>query len=257
MIILLSPAKRLNFRPEPVPLKPTEGTLNAYAASIMDEMQYWSLDQTRRKLNLSEQLGEIAYNRNKQWALPGSSKLAKPAIYAYYGDVFQAMDPRSFDRGALNFAVRHLRILSALYGILLPSDLVKPYRLQMSTPISVHGATDLYHFWSQKLTDKIECALRNDKTGILINLASEEYFQVIDTAKLRNPIIKPVFKQFHEGRHKVLSLYTKRARGYMTRFIIENRIVDPEHLKAFDMDGYQYAEDLSTTDRWIFLKSVH
>ncbi len=256
MIILLSPAKRVNFAPLNFSVPTTVCDFELCAASIMDRLETWTLEQTRTNLNLSEQLGAIAYSRNRRWRLPETTQLAKQAVFAYDGDVYRAMNPIEFNKQAMKFASSHLRILSALYGILRPFDLIKPYRLQMSTPLSVGENADLYDFWYKKIHGNLKAQLGAFKNPVIINLASEEYYKVIDERKLAARIVKPIFTQYHHGGYKVLSIYTKKARGLMSRFIIENNIRNPDHLKAFDMGGYTFKKRMSSADRPVFTKMI-
>jgi cytoplasmic iron level regulating protein YaaA (DUF328/UPF0246 family) len=175
---------------------------------------------------------------------------------AFNGDVYAGLDARSLQPAAIDAAQRRLRILSGLYGLLRPLDLIHPYRLEMGTRLATPGGKDLYAFWGETITAALNAELAATQSTALINLASEEYFKSVKPRLLAAPVITPVFEDWKNGKYKIISFYAKRARGMMARFAIENGITDPEELKAFDVDGYAFVADGSTERSWLFRRKV-
>jgi len=173
---------------------------------------------------------------------------------AFKGDVYTGLDAESLTEEDLNFAQDHLRILSGLYGILKPLDLMQPYRLEMGTKFNNQRGKNLYTFWGDIICDQLNSELSQDKTAVLINLASNEYYKAVKEKNLNARIITPAFKDWKNGQYKMISFYAKKARGLMTRYIIQNRIEDPEQLKGFDLEGYRFAESMSEGDNWTFIR---
>ncbi len=205
-------------------------------------------------MDLSPELTALNFERYHSWNLPFSQKNAKQAILAFQGDVYRKLKAQTLNEKELDFAQEHLRILSGLYGILRPLDLIQPYRLEMGTKLSVSGNKNLYEFWGRKLAENLLKEMEKQNTKVLINLASNEYFKAIKPKNINIPIITPVFKDFKNGQYKVLFLYAKYARGLMTRFIIKNKIDKPEKLKLFDSEGYAFDSNLSTEKEWVFTR---
>jgi cytoplasmic iron level regulating protein YaaA (DUF328/UPF0246 family) len=252
--IIISPAKRLNTNSTSVIDKTSVPEYMTDAETIMKVVKEWDPVKTRAKFGLSENFSKLAYERNQNWRFTRPSSLAHHALFMYNGDVYRGMRTDTFTENELHSIQRKSRILSAVYGILKPMDGVYPYRLQMSTPTFNAVKSDLYEFWNEKITDLLNDWITRNKYSYIINLASEEYFQAINISALKSRIIKPVFRQFHQGKLGSYSLFLKKARGMMVRFIVSNNITNPEHLKYFDVDGYLYTEQLSTKDKWVFVK---
>jgi hypothetical protein len=193
--------------------------------------------------------------RYRDWSSKFTTANSKPAIYAFDGDVYDGFDVKSLNAKALNFAQDHVRILSGLYGALRPLDLMQAYRLEMGTSFKNARGKDLYAFWGSRVTDSLKKALTKDKKPVLLNLASEEYFKVLQPKELGCPVIAPVFQDAKDGKYKIISFYAKRARGLMARYVVENRMSDPADLKGFNLDGYRYYAADSKVDKPVFRRA--
>ena len=203
-------------------------------------------------MSISPSLGELNYNRNNNWKLPFTSSNSRQAIYAFNGDVYKGIDAYSIPKNKIDFLQDTVRIISGLYGLLKPLDLIQPYRLEMGTKMPVGSNKNLYEFWRRKLTDSINEELKKDE--IFLNLASNEYIKAIDTKVLNTPMITANFKQFKDGNYKTVAIFSKRARGLMTRYIIDNKIGSIEGIKGFSSDGYLFSETLSSEKELIFTR---
>ena len=202
---------------------------------------------------ISKKLANLNVDRNLLWETPFSPENAKQAILAFNGDVYDGINATAFSEEELKIAQEKIRILSGLYGILKPLDLMQAYRLEMGTKLSFGKYENLYKFWQQKITKTLNNELK-EKGGVLINLASQEYFKAIDTSKLNAEIITPEFKDNKDGNYKMISFFAKKARGLMCRFIVQNNISNPEELKAFDLNGYYFNNQLSKGNNWVFTR---
>ncbi len=253
MIALLSPAKTLDFDVRNLEQATLPVFLNQ-ASAIAEEMRTLGLSQLEQLLNLSYKLASQAAHSYAQWRTEEHVSQGKPAILVYRGNVYQGLQADDLSAQELDFAQRHLRVLSGLYGVLRPFDLILPYRLEMATKLGVAENKDLYQFWTGSITAHLQQLLAGERSGILINLASDEYAKAIGFRNLKTRVIQPVFQEYSQGKYKVISMYAKRARGLMTRFIIKNAITVAEDLKLFDSEGYHYMEPLSDVNRWIFTR---
>ncbi len=202
-------------------------------------------------MKISDKLAELNAQRFDQWTLPFTQENAKQAILAFKGEVYLGLEAEDLNSRDLNFAQKHLRILSGLYGVLKPLDLIQPYRLEMGAKLKNRAGNDLYQFWGDHLATAIETELAAHRSRVLVNLASLEYFKSL-RANLSVEVINPVFKDYSNGRYRVLSFFAKKARGFMANYIIRNRINKAEDLKAFDTDGYKYNKTLSNENQWVF-----
>lgn len=202
-------------------------------------------------MDVSEKLAELNRQRFRDWSTPFTLDNAKQAALAFTGDVYEGLDANSLKKRDLNFAQKHLRILSGLYGLLKPMDLIQPYRLEMGRPLATRGAKNLYEFWKPTITE----ALNETPGDLLVNLASNEYFNAIDKKALNKTIVSPVFKDEKNGKFKIISFFAKKARGSMARYIIENRITDAEGLQTFAEDGYAFEPELSTPSKPVFTRA--
>jgi cytoplasmic iron level regulating protein YaaA (DUF328/UPF0246 family) len=202
-------------------------------------------------MKISDKLAELNAQRFSEWTLPFTQDNAKQAILAFKGDVYLGLEAEDLNSRDLNFAQKHLRILSGLYGVLKPLDLIQPYRLEMGAKLKNRAGNDLYQFWGDNLATAIETELAAHRSRQLVNLASLEYFKSL-RANLSVEVINPVFKDYNNGRYRVLSFFAKKARGFMANYIIRNRINKAEDLKAFDTDGYKYNKTLSNENQWVF-----
>ena len=252
MKILLSPAKSLDFKSELPTSNISEGCfLNEahYLNSILKEKSPKDLSEL---MNISPSLGELNYQRNHSWSLPFSSKNARQSIYAFSGDVYRGLDSYTIDNGKIDFMQNSVRIISGLYGLLKPLDLIQPYRLEMGTKMHVDKNKNLYEYWRQKITSQLNKELADDEP--VLNLASNEYFKVIDRKVIKTDIYTANFKQFKNGEYKTIAIFSKKARGMMTRFIIDNNITDINDLRSFNYDGYLFHESLSLKKEFIFTR---
>jgi len=206
-------------------------------------------------MNISNDLATLNHQRYIDWDENFSLENTKPAIQAFKGDVYLGLQVETFTLQDLDFAQEHLRILSGLHGILRPLDLIKPYRLEMGTKLPVNGKKNLYNFWGKEVTERINEELEKTKASCLLNLASDEYFGVIDVEKLAKPVLKISFKEYKNGQYKVLSFFAKKARGLMAAYIVKNRITEPEYLKEFSEEEYIFNTELSNTKEWVFTRN--
>jgi len=254
MLIVISPAKSLDFDTKP---KTKEYTLPEFLDSsekLVEELKQMSPDHLSKLMGISKDLAELNFQRFQTWHLPFTTENAKQAVLTFSGEVFRGLDANSLPAKQLKQAQKKLRILSGLYGVLKPLDLIQPYRLEMGTKLKSGEANNLYEFWNPQLSEKVREAVEESGSGVLINLASKEYFKSIDTKILRKEIITPEFRDMKNGHYKIISVYAKKARGMMTRFIIENDIKKVTDLQAFDMDGYNYNPGMSKTNRPVFTR---
>jgi cytoplasmic iron level regulating protein YaaA (DUF328/UPF0246 family) len=252
MIVVLSPAKSLDFE-SPSPLvEATQPDFLEHSQRLIDQLREFSPLEIAQLMSISDPLAALNAGRFAQWTRPFTAENAKPAILAFNGDVYEGLDAASLNKADLKFAQQHLRILSGLYGLLRPLDLMQAYRLEMGTRLANPGGKDLYAFWGERLTDALNAALLEVKAKTLVNLASEEYFKAVKGKKLCVPVIQPVFEDWSNGKYKVVSFYAKRARGLMARYAVVERIKQPEALKDFSGEGYQFDASASEPLRWVF-----
>lgn len=256
MLTVISPAKTLDFDTPAHTDKCTEPRFLEQSQQLIAQLKKLSSQEIAGLMKISDKLAGLNMARFQQWETPFTVKNAKQAVLAFKGDVYTGLDAETLDQQGLDFAQQHLRILSGLYGVLRPLDLMQPYRLEMGTPFQNEAGKDLYSFWGDTLRESLqsEAALQD---GILINLASNEYFKAINAKKLDATIITPVFKDWKNGQYKMISFYAKKARGLMSRYIIEQQIDSPEQLKQFDSEGYRYSEEMSQKTDWVFIRDHH
>jgi cytoplasmic iron level regulating protein YaaA (DUF328/UPF0246 family) len=205
-------------------------------------------------MDISPKLAELNYQRFQAWSLPFTPENSWQAVLMFNGDVYQGLKAETFSTTEFETAQANLRILSGVYGLLRPLDLIQPYRLEMGTNIAIARKKNLYEFWKPKITSKLNAELAETGQKELINLASNEYFSALDTKKLKARIITPTFKEHKDGQYQMVSFFAKKARGLMSRFIIQNQITDPEEIKAFDLEGYFFNNQLSKGDNWVFTR---
>jgi cytoplasmic iron level regulating protein YaaA (DUF328/UPF0246 family) len=253
--MLISPAKTLDYDAAPVTQFYTQPRYLEDSAELIKQLQQLSAQDIASLMSLSDKLAGLNMARFQSWAPPFDMENAKQAVLAFRGDVYTGLDADTMTEADFEFAQQHLRILSGLYGVLRPLDLMQAYRLEMGTKFSNSRGKDLYAFWGAKLRESIEAepALED---GVLINLASNEYFKATQAKKLSARVITPQFKDWKNGQYKMISFYAKKARGLMARFIIDNRIDKVDELKSFDREGYQYSAELSDGDNWVFTREA-
>jgi cytoplasmic iron level regulating protein YaaA (DUF328/UPF0246 family) len=254
MLIVISPAKKLDYD---TPVKTKKFTTPDFlddSAELISILRKYSAMDLAELMHLSMNLAELNFERYYQWKQDYSKEEAKQCLLAFKGDVYAGMDAESFSAKDLDFAQSHLRILSGLYGLLRPLDLMMPYRLEMGTRLENARGKNLYEFWGDTITSAINKQLKAQKDDILINLASNEYFKSVKPKQIKGRIITPQFKENKNGTYKMIGIYAKKARGLMSRFILLNRLKNPEDIKGFDYEGYQINEDLSKGDQWVFTR---
>jgi cytoplasmic iron level regulating protein YaaA (DUF328/UPF0246 family) len=255
MLIVLSPAKSLDYK-TPVKVKaPTLPEFVSESAKLIADLKKLAPQDIAKLMGLSDQLAVLNVGRYRDWSKKFTESNSKPAIYAFDGDVYDGFDVKSLNAKAVDFAQDHIRILSGLYGALRPLDLMQAYRLEMGTAFKNARGKDLYAFWGARVTDSLKKILEKDKKPVLLNLASEEYFKVLQAKDLGCPVIAPVFQDAKDGKYKIISFYAKRARGLMARYVVENRISDPADLKGFNLDGYRYCAAESTAVKPVFRRA--
>lgn len=254
MIIVVSPAKTLDFETPTVTKKHTQPDFLEDSQLLITQLRDLSPNEVGSMMKISDQLAGLNVARFQQWQLPFTPNNAKQAVLAFKGDVYTGLEAEHFNSQDFSFAQKHLRILSGLYGLLRPLDLIQPYRLEMGTRFGNSRGKDLYAFWDDRITAALNTALKKERSKVLINLASNEYFKSVKTKSLDAEVITPIFKDYKNGQFKIISFFAKKARGRMSAFIIKNRIEDAEALKEFDWDGYQFEEKLSKGNDWVFTR---
>ncbi len=253
MLILLSPAKRLDFSEPPVAVESTLPLLTEDTASLAKTAKRQTKADLRRLMGISDDLARL--NRERFQAFDPEATDGTPAAFAFAGDVYQGLDARTLDADALNFAQNRVRILSGLYGVLRPLDRIQPYRLEMGTRLKTRRGSSLYDFWGDRLSKQLNADAEGHADPTLVNLASQEYFGAVDAKALKIPVVTCHFREAKDGESRIISFFAKKARGSMARFAIERRIDRATDLKAFDRDGYAYDSASSTETEWIFIRS--
>ncbi|MDX1816443.1 MAG: peroxide stress protein YaaA [Marinobacter sp.] len=253
MLMVISPAKTLDYESPLATNAYTQPEFLDDACELVDQLKTLEPHQISNLMSISDKLGQLNADRFRTWHTPFTPDNARQAILAFKGDVYTGLAAESFSEDDFQFAQEHLRMLSGLYGVLKPLDLMQPYRLEMGTRFENHRGKDLYAFWGSRITEEINRLLTNDD-GVLVNLASNEYFKSIRKKELEGRLITPQFKDWKNGQYKMISFYAKKARGLMCRYAIQNRITQADDLKGFDLDGYYFSEDQSKGDNWVFLR---
>jgi cytoplasmic iron level regulating protein YaaA (DUF328/UPF0246 family) len=254
MLMVISPAKKLDVETRSTVKKSTQPLLLPEAQQLIDELKTLAPQDVSSLMHISDKLGVLNYDRYQEWQLPFTSDNAKQAIFVFKGDVYVGLDAESFSQGELEFAQKHLSILSGLYGVLRPLDLMQAYRLEMGTRFENAGGKNLYAFWGDKITRELNKQLKKNKSQTLVNLASTEYFKSVDVSSLDAAVITPIFKDQKKGVYKIISFYAKKARGLMAAYAIKNNITNAKDLKRFAIDGYRYQADQSSDSEWVFTR---
>ncbi len=255
MIVLLSPAKTLDFESD-------LSTKEFSHSSFMDESQHLNKvlkglkpQDLRKLMGISEKLADLNHERNLSWKIPFTNKNARPAALAFKGDVYLGLESETLNKRDWTFAQKHIRILSGLYGILKPLDLIQAYRLEMGTRLKVSkDISNLYQFWDDKITKSINQELSTVKKPVVVNLASNEYYKVVQAKNLQANIITPAFKDWKNGQYKMISFFAKKARGMMARYIIDKRVKTAKDLLGFDYQGYEYNHEMSEENKPVFTR---
>jgi UPF0246 protein NGK_0633 len=252
MFFVLSPAKNLNEK-DPAPVKEfTQPDLLAEAEILMCQLRELAPQQIAELMHVSDKIALLNAERNAEWHTPFTPDNAKQAVFMFNGDVYEGIAADTLKPEQIQYLQQHVRLLSGLYGILRPLDLMQPYRLEMGTALANPRGKNLYEFWGDIITERLNNTLQCAEDNIVINLASQEYFKAVHPQKLNARIITPVFQDEKDGKYKIISFYAKRARGLMVRYAAQNAIENAEQLKNFDLDGYQYNAAASNENEWIF-----
>jgi uncharacterized protein len=245
MLIVVSPAKNLDFESPLATEKHTQPVLLSESKTLMKECVKMTPADISSLMGVSDKIAGLNAARFGDWTTPFTPDNSRQAVLAFNGDVYTGLDAASFSENDFDFAQNHMRILSGLYGVLKPLDLMQAYRLEMGIKLSNERGTNLYQFWGDIITDEINKSLADQGDDILINLASNEYFKSVKKKQLNANVITPAFKDWKNGQYKMISFFAKKARGLMARYIIQNQITDVEQLKSFDLAGYTFNADLS------------
>lgn len=252
MLILISPAKTLDYQSPLATERFTQPALLEHSQQLIKIARTLSAPQIKKLMGISDKLADLNATRFHDWQPDFTPENARQALLAFKGDVYTGLQAETFSDADFDFAQKHLRMLSGLYGVLRPLDLMQPYRLEMGIRFENERGKDLYQFWGDIITDTLNEALAQQGDEIVVNLASDEYFRAVKPKKLNARIIKPVFLDEKNGTFKVISFYAKKARGLMSRYIIEQRLTKPEQLTGFNREGYFFDEAASTPDELVF-----
>jgi cytoplasmic iron level regulating protein YaaA (DUF328/UPF0246 family) len=254
MLLLVSPAKDLDFQPLAEQLPVTQPDMLAQSQQLTEICKTLTPADLSSLMHISDKLAGLNAARFAQWQLPFTERNAKAALFAFNGDVYQGLDAASLTADDITFAQQHLRILSGLYGVLRPLDLMQPYRLEMGTKLANPNGKDLYAFWQNSITEQLNQQMDKLQSDVVVNLASQEYFKAVKPKLLQGRLLTPVFKDFKNGQYKIISFFAKKARGLMARYIIQQRLTAAEQLKGFDLAGYAYSAEHSTANELVFLR---
>lgn len=252
MKLVLSPAKSLDFESKLPNNSATEARFLKDSERINKLLKKKSAKSLSKLMSISDALGQLNYERNQQWQLPFTTDNARPAIYAFSGDVYRGLDAYTIPEEKFETLNNTVRIISGLYGLLKPTDLIQPYRLEMGTTFPVGKNKNLYEFWSKTITKALNDELEKDE--LFLNLASNEYFKAINTKLLKVPVVTCSFKDFKNGEYKMIMTFAKLARGYMTRYIIDANAKTLDDIKGFNYEGYNFSEPMSTETELVFIR---
>ena len=254
MISIISPAKSLDFNNKAPISNFSLPLLLSESQKIVNVLKDYSPEDLSKLMKISNDLGLLNANRYQDYKTPFNLENSKQAIFTFTGDVYKSLDAASLKTDTIEYAQTHLKILSGLYGILKPLDLIQAYRLEMGTKISINNSTSLYDFWSNHITHELNCNLKSTNSQFLLNLASNEYSKSIDMKSLNAEVITPIFKDWKRGQYKIISFFAKKARGLMSRFVLNNKIKNPNDLKEFDSEGYIFNEGFSNKNLLVFTR---
>ncbi|GGC03410.1 UPF0246 protein [Oxalicibacterium flavum] len=256
MLIVLSPAKTLDYDTPAHTDVSTRPDFVKRSAELIDILRRQSPAQIASLMKISDKLATLNVNRYAEWSTRFTVANSKQAMLAFNGDVYEGLNAATMNAAQLQYAQAHLRILSGLYGLLRPLDLMQPYRLEMGTRLANPAGKDLYAFWDDEVTQALNRQIAETGATALVNLASEEYFKVVRPALLDVPVVTPVFLDWKDGKYKVISFHAKRARGLMARYAIDKAFVRPQQLKKFDTEGYVFDESGSNESTWVFKRKI-
>lgn len=256
MLIVVSPAKTLDYE---TPVPTGEFTRPAHLKQsqlLINRLRDFSSLDLSELMHISSKIADLNVERNHQWKTPFTVKNARQAMFAFKGDVYSGLDAYSMTEKNIEFAQQHLRMLSGLYGLLRPLDLMRPYRLEMGSKLETSNAKNLYQFWDMQITDAINKQLKAIKSDTLVNLASNEYFKAVKSRSIKGRVITPAFKDYKNGEYKMIGFYAKKARGLMSRYIIDHELTSVEDIKNFDSEGYEFKPALSEGNSWVFTRRL-
>jgi len=254
MLIVISPAKTLDYESEIPALETTQPDFLKESAALIKELRELSPQQISSLMKISDKLGALNYDRFQNWKRPFTEKNARPALLAFKGDVYTGLEAGTLKKRDFDYAQKHLRMLSGLYGLLRPLDLMQPYRLEMGTKMQNSRGKNLYEFWGDRITRALNGQLHRLKSKELVNLASNEYFQSVRPGMLDAEVVTPHFKDLKNGQYKMISFFAKKARGMMSRWAIDNRVKKAAALQDFDVAGYTFNAGMSKGNDWVFTR---
>jgi len=254
VLTVISPAKTLDYETPATTRQATQPAFLSRASELVEDARRLTPGDIQSLMGVSESIANLNHERFMNWHPEFTRQNAKQALLAFKGDVYTGLAAETLDAKGLKFAQKHLRILSGLYGLLRPLDLMQPYRLEMGLRFNNRVGKNLYEFWGNDISDAVQADLKKSGSPLLINLASNEYFKSVNAKTLDAEIITPVFKDLKQGKYKMISFFAKKARGLMARFIIDHQLNDPEGLKEFDAEGYYFSKTLSTASELVFLR---
>ncbi len=255
MLIVISPAKTLDYETPATTSQYSQSDYLQEAQQLIERLRHYSVAEISATMAVSDKIAHLNLSRFKQWHIPFTPENSKQAVLAFKGEVYSGLDAVSLSEDDFQFAQQHLRILSGLYGLLRPLDLMQPYRLEMGRKIDTERGSNLYQFWGDIITHGINQQMKQSDSKYLINLASNEYFKSIKRPLIDGEIITPLFKEYKNGSYKIMGVYAKKARGKMSRYIIQNRISSPKELQHFTEDGYRFNPALSQANDWVFTRN--
>jgi cytoplasmic iron level regulating protein YaaA (DUF328/UPF0246 family) len=256
MLFLLSPAKSLDYETPVAGVPHTLPQFVPQSQALIEVLRQKSPQQIAELMDLSDALSALNVARYEAWTPKFTAKNAKQAVLAFNGDVYEGLDAKTFSAQDLDWAQNHVGILSGLYGVLRPLDWMQPYRLEMGTTLQTDKGSNLYKFWGPQIAEHLNAQLANDKTPVIVNLASQEYFKSVDRKALQARVVECVFEDYKGGKYKIISFFAKRARGLMARYAIENRVIQVKGLEGFDLEGYAFDAKASDVDRKVFRRKV-
>jgi len=254
MLIVISPAKTLDLEAAPAELKHTQPSMLNQSERLIDILSTKSPTDIEKMMKISPKLAELNVERYHTWSRPFTKKNAKQALLAFKGDVYTGLEAHNFSDADFEYAQSHLRILSGLYGVLRPLDLMQAYRLEMGTKLENSEGKNLYEFWGSSITDNINKQLKAIDSDVLLNLASNEYFKSVKSRDVAGDIVTPIFKDWKNGQYKIISFYAKKARGVMSAWVLQNQVTDIESLLTFNSNGYEYSANDSDPLNPVFLR---
>jgi len=255
MIALMNSSKTMDFSPPVGIARHAVPEFLKDAALLVEQLRKLSASELSKLMGISKKLAELNVARYANWQAAAAPAEGKQAILAFKGDIYSGIETENYNKKDFDFAQQHVRILSGLYGMLGPLDLIQPYRLEMDTKLPAAGGKNLYSFWGNRITESLKALLRQEKSGVVVNLCSAEYFKVIKSEALEARVITPVFKEFRNGSYRFVTIYAKKARGFMCNYIIRRHLNRVEDLKTFDVGGYQFNQKISSDHEWVFTRS--